>query len=226
MKTILLETVSSTNEYIRKFLPFREDVVVCAARQTGGMGTKGRSFLSEEGGVYCSFLKFYGDLPAAEAFRVMAHAAVAVCRTAKFFGARPAVKWPNDVFAAGRKLAGILIENGLAGGRIDHSVVGIGLNVSNDVSALGGIAISLSEAAGRSLSAERVRDVLIANFARESRFEEYLSFVGFLGKEVLIAEEKRVYPAIARRILEDGRLEIAEGEEVRALSAAEIDLKI
>ncbi len=211
MKTILLESTSSTNEYIKKFLPLGEDVALCAVRQTAGRGTKGRSFLSEEGGVYCSFLNFYRDFPASEAFRIMAHAAVSVCRTAKFFGAEPSVKWPNDIFAKGRKLAGILIENALFGEKISCSIVGIGLNVANDVSALGGIAISLAEAAGKPLSPKEVRPVLIDNFSRKSDLQEYLSFVRFWGKEVRVTEGERCYTAIAERVLEDGRLEIKEG---------------
>lgn len=225
MKTILLNETTSTNDEAKKFLPMREDLVVCAARQTGGKGTKGRSFLSDEGGLYCSFLKFYKKLPASEAFRIMAHAATTVCRTAKFFGADPEIKWPNDVYAQGRKLSGILIENGFLGEEIDHSIVGIGINVSNDLSALGGIAVNLSEAAGRALSLQEVRSVLIGNFERESSFEEYLSFVRFLGRTVRVTEGGRTYEAVARRILRDGRLEI-EAEGIRALSAAEIALRL
>lgn len=226
MKTVLLEETTSTNEYIKKFLPVREDLVVCAKRQTGGRGTKGRSFLSEEGGVYCSFLKFYRELPATEAFRIMAHAAVSVCRTVKQFGADPEIKWPNDVQAVGRKLCGILIENGVAGGYIGHSIVGIGLNVANDVSALGGIAITLSEATGHAISPEKARDALIRNFEKESGFSEYLSFVRFLGRTVRVTEGEKTYEAAARRIAEDGRLEIETEGGVRALSAAEISLRL
>ena len=225
MKIILLNETTSTNDEAKKFLPMREDLVVCAARQTGGKGTKGRSFLSDEGGLYCSFLKFYKKLPASEAFRIMAHAATAVCRTAKFFGADPEIKWPNDVYAQGRKLSGILIENGFLGEEIDHSIVGIGINVSNDLSALGGIAVNLSEATSRTLSLQEVRSALIGNFERESSFEEYLSFVRFLGRTVRVTEGSRTYEAVARRILRDGRLEI-EAEGIRALSAAEIALRL
>jgi BirA family biotin operon repressor/biotin-[acetyl-CoA-carboxylase] ligase len=39
------------------------------------------------------------------------------------------VKWPNDVFVSGRKLAGILVESQLAAGKLSAVVVGVGLNV-------------------------------------------------------------------------------------------------
>ncbi len=42
------------------------------------------------------------------------------------------IKWPNDVYADNEKIAGILIQNILAGNVIEFSVVGIGLNVNQE----------------------------------------------------------------------------------------------
>lgn len=220
MKIELLEEVGSTNEYIRRYLPFHEDVIVCAERQTGGKGTKGRSFLSERGGVYLSSLTFYPDLPAREAFRVMMHAAVSVCRTAERFSALPQIKWPNDVFVGGGKVCGILIENVLEGEQIRASIVGIGLNVHNDVSPLGGIAATLSTF-DPTLTVEIVRDELIRNLTGESDFSDYVRYLR-TGYTALIEEGGRRYPALVRGVREDGRLEIEEEGKLRLLSAAEI----
>jgi BirA family biotin operon repressor/biotin-[acetyl-CoA-carboxylase] ligase len=44
---------------------------------------------------------------------------------------RSSVKWPNDVLADGRKIAGILLESAGAGGeRLDWLAVGIGVNLT------------------------------------------------------------------------------------------------
>lgn len=221
-----MEEVSSTNDYIRRYLEGGENTVVCATRQTGGKGTKGRSFLSKEGGVYLSALTFYREFPAGEAFRVMAHAAVAVCKTAERFNVYPQIKWANDVLAGGKKLAGILIENVFRGAYLHASIVGIGLNAENDLSSLNGIGISLSEAAGRRVSAKQAREALIEEFEKESTFEEYLARVKFLGRTVRVAEGAREYFATAKEILCDGRLLIEENGALRALSAAEIGIKL
>lgn len=226
MKIEILNEVSSTNDYIKRYLAGGENRIVCAARQTGGKGTKGRSFASEEGGVYLSALNFYDGFPAENAFRIMTHAAVSVCKAAEAFGVFPEIKWPNDVYVKGRKLCGILIENKLAAGKISYSIVGIGVNACNDLKNLRGIAISLTEAAGRYVSADDARDRLIEKYCAEDTFEDYLSRVRFLGREVTVTEGERVYSAVARKILPDGRLEIVEGKAARALSAAEISLKI
>ena len=44
--------------------------------------------------------------------------------------AASSVKWPNDIYAGDRKIAGILIENTLAGQRIVRSIAGIGVNIN------------------------------------------------------------------------------------------------
>jgi BirA family transcriptional regulator, biotin operon repressor / biotin---[acetyl-CoA-carboxylase] ligase len=43
------------------------------------------------------------------------------------------IKWPNDVMVGDKKIAGILIENSLAGEQLQQSVVGIGLNVNQQL---------------------------------------------------------------------------------------------
>lgn len=223
MKVVLLREVGSTNDEVKKYLGGGESVIVCAERQTCGRGTKGRSFLSEQGGVYLSALTFYRDLPASRAFEIMAHAAVAVCKTAEDLGLSPEIKWANDVLLGGRKLAGILTENILSENRVKASVVGIGLNVNNDVSPLGGVACSLSEYGNFSVPA--VRDRLIFHYTEESSFGEYLSRLKFLGERIVIEQNGKTFPAIARAVREDGRLEADCGGKICLFSAAEIKLR-
>lgn len=226
MKIKTLKSVDSTNEYIKRYLKDRENIAVFADMQTGGKGTKGRSFLSDMGGVFLSVLIFYTDMVPANSFRIMAHAAVAVCRTAEGYDLRPEIKWPNDIRAAKKKLAGILIENGLKGNRIDHSIIGIGLNVSNDVSPLHGIAVSMQGLLGTAPAVEDVRKSLLNNFLSPSTFEEYLSRVRFLGEKIGVDEGGERYMATARSILPDGRLEVERDGEIRRLASAEITLDL
>ena len=226
MKIEFLEETGSTNEYIKRYLSSGEDRVVVSKRQTGGKGTKGRSFLSNEGGVYLSALTFYSDFSAKDAFLIMAHAAVAVCRTAEAFGLSPEIKWANDVYLSGKKLAGILVENALKGDRVKSSIIGIGLNVCNDLGALSEIAVSLSDVAGKKISCEEARALLIQNLQREDTFDDYLDRVRFLGREVTVFQNGESYRAKAVKISSDGRLEIERDRKKLLLSAAEISLNI
>ena len=218
MKVELLTSVGSTNDYIKRYLDGGEDVIVCAERQSGGKGTKGRSFLSETGGVYLSALNFYENFPARDAFRVMAHSAVAVCKTVERFGQAPEIKWANDVFVSGKKICGILIENFLEKDRLRASIIGIGLNVSNDLTGLETIAVRLADVMPEAPQIEEL--------CKETTFAQYLNYIKFIRKKILVREGEREFFATARGILEDGRLEIEQDGRLRALSAAEISIKM
>ena len=43
------------------------------------------------------------------------------------------IKWPNDIYIGDKKVAGILIENSVSGNFLSHSVVGIGINVNQEI---------------------------------------------------------------------------------------------
>lgn len=106
-----------------------EWTTVLADEQTGGRGREGRTWVSPPGGLYLSVLlrpRFsrVGLLPLA--------AGVAVAEAADELGVGTELKWPNDVLAAGGKLAGILSEAASGPAGIEWVVLGIGVNVALD----------------------------------------------------------------------------------------------
>lgn len=223
MKIERLEEVDSTNAYVKARIAAGEDLIVIAGRQTAGRGSKGRSFLSEAGGVYLSRLCFYERFPASEVFRIMVNASVAVCKTAEAFGLRPSVKWPNDVYLGGKKTSGILIENGFSGQWISHSVVGIGINVNNVLSPeLREIATSFSAELGRPLSVDGVAATLCDCLSRDYSLEEYRKYLSFLGKRVRLITQEGEELVLAKGVDELGRLVTDRG----AIAAGEVSLRL
>jgi BirA family biotin operon repressor/biotin-[acetyl-CoA-carboxylase] ligase len=132
---LLLAETASTNDVAREQARrgAREGLVVAAARQTRGRGRLGREWESRAGlGLYVSLL-LRPSFPAAEAGRLAILASVAAGDAVeKTAGTRPRIKWPNDLVVEGRKLGGLLIESEPRGLRLDHAVVGIGINVRHD----------------------------------------------------------------------------------------------
>ena len=226
MKRIRLEKIGSTNDYVKEKRMDGEELVVTAKKQTGGRGTKGRSFVSDEGGVYLSTLRFYENFPAKDAFKIMAGAAVAVCETLRFYGLKPQIKWANDVFVKGKKICGILIENTLSGDKISSSVVGVGLNVRNTFDGeLVNIATSLCQETGKEISVEEVTERLIQELVKERTIEEYRSYLGFMGERVcLIFGDERV-PAILLFVDDEGRLHAEVDGEERVLASGEVSVR-
>ena len=142
MKTISVKSIDSTNTYLKNLKKPKEDTLIIAKKQTGGRGTKGRSFICEEGGVYMSLLKLY-PCKAKDSFSIMMNSAVAVVKTLSAFDIKAKIKWPNDIIVNGKKICGILIENVFEGDEVARSIVGIGLNVNNPLaSEIKDIAIS------------------------------------------------------------------------------------
>ncbi len=163
---LLLAETASTNDVAREQARrgAQEGFVVAAARQTRGRGRLGRGWESRAGlGLYVSLL-LRPDFPAAEAGRLAILASVAAGDAVeKTAGMRPRIKWPNDLLLHGKKLGGLLIESEPRGTRLDHAVIGIGINVrqgEDDFSVeLRPLATSLFLATGRML---RRADLLVA----------------------------------------------------------------
>ena len=219
-----LNKIDSTNNYIEKYVKKRENSVVTADCQTGGKGTKGRSFVSEKGGLYMSRLTFYDFFPAKDAFKIMIDYSVGVVKTLKAFNVNAVIKWPNDVLVFDKKICGILIKNSFSGDFIDYSLVGVGININNPIGEdIKDIAISTEQILGKKLNINAVLFTLLKNLEEGSSVEEYRGYSTVIGKKVTVIKGEKIYEAVAEDILSDGRLKLKSGE---ILSAAELDLKI
>jgi BirA family biotin operon repressor/biotin-[acetyl-CoA-carboxylase] ligase len=105
--------------------------LVVADAQSQGRGRRGRSWVTPPGTALAFTLVLRPELPPARAPELQLAAAVAVCEAARALGAaRAAIKWPNDVECGGRKLSGLLAELRTSGDRLEHVVLGVGLNVN------------------------------------------------------------------------------------------------
>jgi BirA family biotin operon repressor/biotin-[acetyl-CoA-carboxylase] ligase len=106
--------------------------------QTAGRGQQGNGWESERGAnLLFSTLLRTPDVPASGQFFISMAVSVALCdaisRVAGELQERLCIKWPNDIYAGDKKLAGILIENTLEGGHIAFSIAGAGLNVNQKI---------------------------------------------------------------------------------------------
>ncbi|MEN6369454.1 MAG: biotin--[acetyl-CoA-carboxylase] ligase [Thermotogota bacterium] len=113
-------TASSTQDEARRLLEAGEASlghVVVADEQTAGRGRFGRLWASPSGGLYATFL--ISSAPGIALF-----AGVAAARALERLGVAVGLKWPNDIFVDGKKLAGILIEADR-----DLALVGVGINI-------------------------------------------------------------------------------------------------
>ncbi len=220
MRIISLESIDSTNNYLKR-IKSEEDLVVTADVQTGGRGSKGRSFSSSAGGIYVSSLRHF-PCKTKDSFSIMENAAMAVVRTLETFGIDAGIKWPNDIMVNGKKICGILIENTFEGDMVSTSIVGIGLNVNNDLpEELANTAVSMKQLLGKSQDKKIIRDKLIENMFCSYSWQEYVENSIVLGKKILVKAQEKTYEAIAKDILSNGNLLLEGGSQ---LSAAEVSI--
>lgn len=127
------ESLASTQiEAKRLIVEGVQCTVVVANMQTAGRGRMGREFFSPtDTGIYMSCIMPIDGTNDAQ--RLVFVAAVAVCLTLEgVAGVKPQIKWVNDVFLYGKKVAGILVEcvNDKETLKPCAAAVGIGINVS------------------------------------------------------------------------------------------------
>ena len=201
-----------------------------------GRGRLGRSFLSEDGGLYLSYLS-YPDLVPSEAIMLTVYAAVCVCETVeKLTGASPLIKWVNDVYLNGKKLSGILTEGAFSpdGKSFEYAVTGIGVNllkrdfppelsdIATDLETETGVCVDIAE------FAKRLCDKL-SQFSKSDRtyIEKYRKRCFHLGSEITVITANGCYTAVAQRILDNGSLAVItpDGEE-HILVTGEVSLKV
>jgi len=134
-----LTAVASTNTYasdLMRQIRVTEGTIVYTFEQTNGRGQRGNTWLSEPNkNVALSLIMHPSFLHADEQFWLTKITSLAVAdlmseTLQKHADPEIRIKWPNDIYINGKKVAGILIENTLRDERIQSTVIGIGINVN------------------------------------------------------------------------------------------------
>ena len=134
MKWTKLDSIASTNSYISALIEAGqggENQVITADYQDDGRGQGAHSWHSQKGkNLLMSILLHPAFLSASDQFQLSRLTSLAICDTLESEGLKPVIKWPNDILTSLGKIAGILIEHRIVGGKISHSTIGIGLNLN------------------------------------------------------------------------------------------------
>nr|WP_294936442.1 biotin--[acetyl-CoA-carboxylase] ligase [uncultured Flavobacterium sp.] len=171
MNIIKLDATTSTNDFLKALLTkqFVENfTVVTAESQTSGRGQMGAKWEAEPG-ENLTFSVLIKDLLVEVNSVFHLNVAVAVSITeALYFLNLPnlMIKWPNDILAENKKIAGVLIENSLKSNGEIFSIVGIGLNVNQKDFENMPKASSLSSLLNRELDKEAILISIVENLKR------------------------------------------------------------
>lgn len=198
-----------------------EGVVIVAEEQTAGRGRPGKTFFSPAStGLYLSIV-LRPRLQADRAQYLTTAAAVACAQAIEAVTGKVArIKWVNDIYCNGRKVAGILTEGviDMESGRFSHAVLGMGVNVKppsagfpSDISTIAG---ALCDADADALRSQLAAEMLMRfwrlydnPFSRET-YEEYRRRCFLLGEPIVVSHNGSRVRARAVDLTEDFKLVI------------------
>ncbi|MEN8124124.1 MAG: biotin--[acetyl-CoA-carboxylase] ligase [Bacteroidota bacterium] len=177
MNIVKLDAINSTNQFLKDFAKSNEVdnwTVVTAQYQTSGRGqmqTKWESIKNKN--LLFSVLIKFEDMNIENQFYMNCAISLGIYNSLLNYKVGSlSVKWPNDIMAENKKIAGILIENTLVKDHIKYAVVGIGLNV-NQIQ----FPVSLPKATSLKLLLDKElnRDILLQEIVNS--IKHYINFL-------------------------------------------------
>ncbi|WP_442594492.1 biotin--[acetyl-CoA-carboxylase] ligase [Neobacillus sp. D3-1R] len=236
------ESVESTQKIAQRlaYENAPEGTIVVAEEQLSGRGRMDRKWYSPKyTGVWMSII-LRPNIPLAKAPQLTLIAAVAVVQSIEeLTGLSPEIKWPNDILINGKKMTGILTELQAEADRINSVIMGIGINVNQQIkdfpSEIQEIATSIAIEKGSKISrAAIIRSVL---FHLEKLYQLYLDkgfypikllWEGYaisIGKNIKARTLTNIIEGKALGITDDGVLRIEDKEgNIHHVYSADIEI--
>jgi len=231
---------STSSELLRRAGSEAGDLRVCLAEtQSAGRGRRGRHWQSPLGGnLYFSLLKRFDHGMGALTGLSLAAGTAVIAALTDCGVSGVGLKWPNDVLARGRKLAGVLIELGGEFLGPCHAVIGVGINlrlpdtVANtidqpaiDLASLCEHPVSRNRHASRRLSPQVATLDRFAAQGFAAVADDYARADLLRGKPVRVLGASGPIDGIADGVDARGALRVRHGERIALYDSAEISVR-
>ena len=186
--------------------------VLVADFQRDGRGRRGRTWGAAPGSSLLFSVLTRPRLAVEAAHLVttaLALSAAGACDS--LVGVRPGLKWPNDLVVSDRKLAGVLAESVVAGGRLEAVVVGMGLNVRSGAAPIEAAktAVALEDVCDSAVDRQELLAEILARFSeRMDGIEDPNS------QAALMATARRDSATLGRQV----SVELADGVVLEGLA--------
>jgi BirA family biotin operon repressor/biotin-[acetyl-CoA-carboxylase] ligase len=238
---VVFEETDSTNERAGKLgrAGAASGLTIFAEHQTAGRGRFGRRWESSAHlGLWFSLL-LRPIFPLENWPRLTTWAAVAIAAALeRSLDVRAEIKWPNDVFVGGKKVAGILIETGIDQAQESFAVVGIGVNANHAAedfpAELAAKATSLRVATGRTIDRPALAAAILRELDRrfpevDRRFPELIAEAAqrslLLGRWVQVRSGDATLEGSAEGLDANGQLLLRTADAtLQTLSAGEVTI--
>jgi BirA family biotin operon repressor/biotin-[acetyl-CoA-carboxylase] ligase len=232
-----LEETGSTQAVAKGFaaMDYPEGTVVTAKSQAHGEGRRGRTWASPVGGLYMSFILRPVNIPNPELISLVTSVAV-VQGVRESTGLSTRIRWPNDIMAGQKKLAGVIAEAQFTKKEVVGVVVGVGLNVNvpvGNIESTGGGATSMVEELKKEFEIADLKHSILDSFsglyqrwqAGEPMLPLWKEHVGTVGKTVAVKmkTDETAFSYQAVGIDPEGGLILFRDGETRVIHAEDLD---
>ncbi len=174
---IFRKRLSSTNIFAASLIAggnIAEPFWIRTDNQYAGRGQGTHTWKTEPGkNLTGSLVVFPEGLRGAAQFFLSMSFSLAVADFLSLFTDQVKIKWPNDLYVNGRKIGGILIETSIMGENLHHVILGIGININQEIfpSAVPN-PVSLKQLSGQTYNLETLEDLFIESFRNRYRYLE------------------------------------------------------
>jgi BirA family biotin operon repressor/biotin-[acetyl-CoA-carboxylase] ligase len=182
-----------------------KDTLFVAIRQKNGVGRLNRRFISNKGGCYFSLALADKKENALAAVPVIS---VAIATVLSGYMEGVSVKWPNDILVKGKKICGILCSS-----CVHKTVISAGINLWNDISALGDSATSFyAQGAHKGVTRASLIARIISEYYKLSTVDfeivrkEYDRLLNIVGKKVTVSRKNGVVEGRVKGLDKNGFL--------------------
>ncbi len=237
---VLLEC-TSTNQYLLECLEQNQlkNGVVLAETQTQGRGRRGRYWVSPFGSNIYMSLSWQMGISIAEMAGLSLVVAISVAKALQKFGIDDVMlKWPNDVYVDGRKLAGILLELRGESNSPCSAIIGIGVNVNMPEDMADKIDqpwIDMQQLLKKQVNRNKVAAMILNELIPRLQQFNKTGFSGFMneweqldflaGKVINIEGHMQLSEGVASGVDKQGALLVEYKGQVQALYSGEISIR-
>ncbi|MEZ5023288.1 MAG: biotin--[acetyl-CoA-carboxylase] ligase [Chitinophagales bacterium] len=228
----------STNIFARNLLAKTKPIdgsVIITDEQTQGKGQGQNQWLTESHqNLTFSIIYDTSFLKAKNQFYLSAAIALGI-RNALYHQIEDTslcIKWPNDIMINDKKLGGILIENSVLGNYLKYSIIGIGINVNQEVFDNLPFATSLYNQGFQNISREKLLEEICSQI--ESQFfklksGKYLEILKSYNEHLFkkhqsfkFKKDEEVMEGIVQGVNDFGQLLVQLNDEVKTFNFGEI----
>lgn len=236
---IELSEIDSTNNYAMRLIDegmAEHGMIIRADFQTKGKGQFANLWLAEESkNLLISTIIDTKEFAIEKQFFLNAATCLSVAEMlmTNYNIPHVSIKWPNDIYAGDKKIAGILIENSLRGTQWTNAVVGIGLNVNQAVFSDLNRATSMINQTQEKQKVKSVLKNLLKILNKQflkigtkehALFEAFNLNLYKLNKEIAFTKKNELYKGIVRGVNVQGELELEVDGKIKRFKHKEIEL--